>query len=62
MRRNRVKISLTDFNEIVRDSEKPIYIQCGFNRFAIGIISEEEDCILLVIEEDANNPCKGENK
>jgi hypothetical protein len=56
MRHDRVNISLAEFNEIIGNSDKPIFIQCGYNRFAIGIISEEEDCILLVIEEDADNP------
>jgi|OM-RGC.v1.036973962 hypothetical protein len=56
MRHNRVKVSLAEFNEIIGDTEKPIYVQCGYNRFGISIISEEEDCILLVIDEDADNP------
>jgi len=55
-------MTMIEFNQIIGDTEKPIYLQCGYNRFGISIISEEEDCILLVIDEDADNPCKGENK
>lgn len=35
---------------------KPIYIQCGFNRFEIVTLIEEEDYILFLADEDANNP------
>ena len=37
-------------------SNKEIFIQVGFNRFSIETITEEKDYILLVVEEDANNP------
>ena len=55
MRPDRVEVTLEYLQKAMADSDKPIYIQCGYNRFAIGIISEEEDHILLVTEEDAYN-------
>ena len=55
MRPDRVEVTLEYLQKVMGDSDKPIYIQCGYNRFAIGIISEEEDHILLVAEEDAYN-------
>ena len=36
--------------------DKEIYIQCGYNRFDISIIAEDEDFILLITPDDANNP------
>lgn len=56
MRFDRLNITVDYIKDLIGESNKPIYIQVGFNRFAIGIISEEEDHILLVAEEDATNP------
>ena len=53
-----MNITIDYLKELMGESDKPIYIQCGYNRFDIGIISEEEDHILLVAEEDATNPPK----
>lgn len=47
-------------NELIKQlsnsMNKPLYIQTGFNRFEIVTIIEEEDHILLLADEDANNP------
>lgn len=53
MRHDRIT---SELKKLINDSDKPIYVQSGFNRFAVGIISEEEDCILLVLQEEADNP------
>jgi len=42
--------------ELPSSMNKPIYIQCGFNRFEIVTLIEEEDYILFLADEDANNP------
>ena len=39
-----------------KHNDKPIYVQVGFNRFDIEVITEDEDTILLIVAEDANNP------
>jgi len=51
-------MNINELKEIIGDSDKPIYIQCSYNRFEIGIIADQEDYFLLVAEEDATNPTK----
>ncbi|CAB4127252.1 hypothetical protein UFOVP84_94 [uncultured Caudovirales phage] len=58
MRHTRVDVTIDYLKSTMNNSIKPIYIQVGYNRFAIGLISEEDDHILLVAEEDADNPIK----
>lgn len=51
-------MTIDELKELIGDSDKPIYIQCGYNRFGIGLIAEQDDHFLLVTEEDATNPPK----
>ena len=55
MRHDRMTSTL-ELKKLIVDSDKPIYVQSWFNRFAVGIICEEEDCILLVLQDEADNP------
>jgi hypothetical protein len=34
----------------------PIYVQVGFNRFPIRDVTKCDNCILINIEDDADNP------
>jgi hypothetical protein len=57
MRHERI-VNIDYLKEVLGNSKKPIYVQSSYNRFAIALISEEDDHILLVLEEDASNPLK----
>jgi hypothetical protein len=43
-------------NILTNIKNKPIFIQCGFNRFSITTTYEYSDYLVLVVEDDANNP------
>jgi hypothetical protein len=53
-------MTIDELKDLLGDTNKPIYIQCSYNRFGIGIVAEQDDHILLVAEEDASNPPKPE--
>ena len=45
-----------------RCANKPIYVQVGYNRFAIDTITDQGDHVLIHVSEDAENPVKQPQK
>lgn len=43
-------------NYLALTSNKPVFVQAGYNRFQIDTVTDQGDHVLIHVSEDAENP------